>query len=140
MATPHPGYFFNLTDEGREFAEGLIHYGFFEVNENSLKTYFDPFALYLTPKEAYDDPSLVGQVSSTNASGLDYWNSVVTAEKKAFIGANSFDLSTPREIVQKEDRRLINRIQRKNVQGELDAMFEEQNIGSGIINTNSSTK
>ena len=35
---------------------------------------------------------------------------------------------------------LKRRIQRKNVQGELDAMFEEQNIGSGIINTNSSTK
>ena len=140
MATPHPGYFFNLTAEGREFAEGLIHYGFFEVNENSLKTYFDPFALYLTPKESYEDSSHIGRISSTTVSGLDYWNSVVSAEKKAFIGANSFDLSTPREIVQKEDRRLINRIRKNNVQSELDTMFEEQNIGSAINNTNYSTK
>ena len=140
MSTPHPGYFFNLTDDGKQFAEGLIHYGFFEVNEDSLKTYFDPFALYVTPKESYSDSSHVGRVSSTTASGIDYWNGVVASNKKALGGYNRFDLSTPREIVQKEDNRLINRLRRKNVQGEPDAMFEEQTIGSSVTNTTYSTK
>ena len=140
MSTPHPGYFFNLTDEGKTFAEGLIHYGFFEVNEKSLKTYFDPFALYVTPKEAYADSMHIGHISSTTATGFDYWNGMISSQEKALSGGRPFDLRTPREIVQKEDRRLINRIRRNNIQDELDAMFEEQNISSGIDNTNYSTK
>lgn len=137
MATPHPGYFFNLTDEGREFAEGLIHYGFFEVNEKSLKTYFDPFALYVTPKEEYEDQNQVGMVSSTTASGLDYWDRMVSSIEKPLVGSRGFDLSTPREIIQREDRRLINRIRNRNVQKELDSMFESQNLDNSINNNQS---
>lgn len=140
MSTPHPGYFFNLTDEGNEFAQGLIHYGFFEINEDSLKTYFDPFALYVTPKEAYENASQVGMISSTTASGMDYWQGMVEARKKPLTTTHNFDLSTPREIVQKEDNKLLNRIRRRNVQSELDSMFEEQNIGASPIITNSTTK
>ena len=137
MATPHPGYFFNLTDEGREFAEGLIYYGFFEVNEKSLKTYFDPFALYVTPKEEYEDQNQVGMVSSTTASGLDYWDRMVSSIEKPLVGSRGFDLSTPREIIQREDRRLINRIRNRNVQKELDSMFESQNLDNSINNNQS---
>lgn len=142
MATPHPGYFFNLTDEGREFAQGLIHYGFFEINENSLKTYFDPFALYTTPKEEYQDQSSVGMISSTTASGTYYWDRMVEVREKPFTSTYPFDLSTPREIVEKEDKRLINRFRNRNLQRELDTMFEEQNItnGDSVTNTNGSTK
>lgn len=139
MSTPHPGYFFNLTDDGREFAQGLIHYGFFEVNEDSLKTYFDPFMLYVTPKEDYSNQDDIGRISSTTISGVDYWDRMVAARKDAIVGSNNFDLSTPREIVQKEDNRLINRIRRRNIQSELDNMFEEQN-SSGNVSSNISTK
>lgn len=140
MATPHPGYFFNLTDEGREFAEGLIHYGFFEVNEDSLKTYFDPFALYVTPKEAYDDQDNVGKISCTTASGVDYWDRMVSSIEKPLGGSRGFDLSTPREIVQREDRKLFNRIRNRNVQSELDSMFETEQLNSSSTLTNQSKK
>lgn len=139
MSTPHPGYFFNLTDEGREFAQGLIYYGFFEINEDSLKTYFDPFALYTTPKEDYEDQSHVGMVACTTANGTYYWDRMVEAREKPFIDSRRFDLSTPREIVAKEDRRFVNRFRNRNVQCELDAMFEEKNIGSSTT-TNISKK
>ena len=129
MSTPHPGYFFNLTDEGRDFANGLIHYGFFEINEQSLKTYFDPFSLYVTPKEEYHDSSQIGRISSTTSSGFDYWNKMIEARKKPNVGSHNFDMRTPREIVLKEDNRLLNRIRGRNVQGELDRMFEEQHSG-----------
>ena len=140
MSTPHPGYFFNLTDKGRSFAEGLIHYGFFEVNEDSLKTYFDPFALYVTPKEEYEDQSYVGKVSSTTASGVDYWERMISSIEKPLVDSRGFDLSTPREIVQKEDRRLINRIRRRNVQSELDSMFETEQLNTTNTLTTQSKK
>ena len=135
MSTPHPGYFFNLTDEGREFAQGLIHYGFFEVNEDSLKTYFDPFKLYVTPKEDYANKEDVGRVSSTEVTGTEYWGRMVEARKDVMTSSNNFDLSTPREIVQKEDSKLLNRLRRRNIQGELDSMFEEQNSPFATKNT-----
>lgn len=59
MSAPHPGYFFNLTENGRNFANNLIYYGYFEVTDGNLKQYFDPFALYVTPKEAYENNDLV---------------------------------------------------------------------------------
>lgn len=142
MSTPHPGYFFNLTEEGKEFAEGLIHYGFFEINEDSLKTYFDPFALYVTPKESYAESSYVGRISSTTATGTDYWERMVDARKRPMTLSHNFDLSTPREIVAKEDNKLFNKLRNKNVQKELDSMFEEQQTGTNnLINiSNNSTK
>lgn len=140
MSTPHPGYFFNLTEEGREFANGLIHYGFFEINEASLKTYFDPFALYVTPKEDYQDSSLVGRVSSTDANGYYYWDRMVDARKSPNVGSHNFDLRTPREVVLKEDNKLINRIRGRNIQGELDRMFEEQHSGGQVVTTSTSKK
>lgn len=140
MSTPHPGYFFNLTDEGRDFANGLIHYGFFEINEQSLKTYFDPFSLYVTPKEEYRDSSQIGRVSSTTSSGFDYWNKMIEARKKPNAGSHNFDMRTPREIVLKEDNRLLNRIRGRNVQGELDRMFEEQHSGGEANLTTTSKK
>ena len=140
MSTPHPGYFFNLTDEGKEFASGLIHYGFFEINEDSLKTYFDPFALYVTPKESYQDSSLVGRVASTDANGYYYWERMVESRKKPNVGYHNFDLRTPREVALKEDNKLINRIRGRNIQGELDRMFEEQYSGIQTVNENTSKK
>lgn len=135
MSTPHPGYFFNLTDEGRMFAKELIYSGFFEVNEDSLKTYFDPFVLYATPKESYDDPSLVGHVASTTANGKYYFQRMYDARVNPLVSStDEFDLSTPREIMKREDNRLINRIRGRNTQSELDAMFEEQQIVSSKKN------
>ena len=109
-------------------------YPFFEVNEKSLKTYFDPFALYVTPKEEYEDQNQGGMISSTTASGLDYWDRMVSSIEKPLVGSRGFDLSTPREIIQREDRRLINRIRNRNVQKELDSMFESQNLDNSINN------
>ena len=40
---------------------------------------------------------------------MDYWNRMVISNKKPFIGRHSFDLSTPRDIVMKEDNKLINK-------------------------------
>lgn len=135
MSTPHPGYFLNLTEKGRNFAQELIYYGYFKINEDNLKTYFDSFALYVTPKEEYEDISQVGMISSTTISGIDYWNGMLAARKKLFITSYKFDLSTPREIIQKEANKLLNRILRKNIQSELDKLFEEQNIE--VTSTNS---
>lgn len=72
VATPHPGYFLNLTPQGREFANELIKDGYFLMNDENTKLYCDAFQLYVTPKEDYTDKSLVGKVSFTGYSGADY--------------------------------------------------------------------
>ena len=64
---------------------------------------------------------------------------MVEARKDVMTSSNNFDLSTPREIVQKEDSKLLNRLRRRNIQGELDAMFEEEN-SSSHVSSNLSTK
>lgn len=137
MSTPHPGYFFNLTDKGKRFAEGLIHYGYYEVNEDSLKTYFDPFALYTTPKEAYENSDDVGKVSSTTFSGSDYWNRITSNICEPLTADNKYDLSTPRENIERERNKLSSKIKRVFQRQELDDMFVIEDSSS---KTNSSTK
>ena len=139
MATPHPGYFFNLTDEGRNFAQGLIHYGYFEINEDSLKTYFDPFALYVTPKEAYENQNDVGMISSTTATGTDYWERMVTCREKPLRGSYGFDLETPKESIERENNKLRNRISRLFHRQELNDMFEIVD-DTANVNSNNSKK
>ena len=62
---------------------------------------------------------------------------MVSSIEKPLVGSRGFDLSTPREIIQREDRRLINRIRNRNVQKELDSMFESQNLDNSINNNQS---
>ena len=113
MSCPHPGYFFNLTDTGKQFATDLIHFGFFEVSEDTLKTYFDPFVLYTTPKEEYEDIADIGNISNTSNEGIDYWQAIVDNIESPFGSTREFDLNTPIEIISMEDRQLLNRL--KNI-------------------------
>lgn len=137
MATPHPGYFFNLTEEGKNFAEDLIHYGYYEVNEDSLKTYFDPFALYVTPKGAYENSDDVGKVSSTTFSGNDYWDRITSNISKPLSASREFDLSTPKEDIEQERNKLSSKIKRVFKRQELDDMFVIEDVST---NTNTSKK
>ncbi len=136
MSTPHPGYFFNLTDKGREFASDLITYGYFEATDSNIKTYFDPFALYVTPKEAYENSGDVGKISRTSTPGSQYFRMMVETHNDWTIGRNNFDLTTPGEHFDRERRKVINRIKSKLGRSELDEMFEIVDGSTQPINLN----
>jgi len=99
MSTPHPGYFLKLNKKGTEFANNLITYGYFEINEDNIKTYFDAFRLYLTPKEEYTLDNL-GLRSSTNLTSYYYLNRIedaINIDKKYDINYR-MNVKTPIEI------------------------------------------
>ena len=106
MATPHPGYFFNLTEKGKEFANQLIKDGYFELTEENLKTYLDPFALYITPKEAYGNKNDLGKISCTTTTSNEYWQKIlkVADKNEIILGNQLLNLDTPKEIVAKKNR------------------------------------
>ena len=136
MSTPHPGYFFNLTNEGREFANNLIHYGYFEVDDDSLKQYFDPFVLFVTPKESYKNCDDIGKIHSTTVDGKYYWNRLVNNVQKPFRGSHGFDMSTPKENIEKEKGKLGNRIKRVLGKKELDEMFVIDDVSNNVNSSN----
>ena len=113
MSTPHPGYFYNLTKEGRKFANNLIKYGYFLIDDDSLKQYFDPFRLYLTPKEEYDRKTL-GLISSTNLTGRYYHDKAFKVIDKKPM-KSGFNITTPMEKIINKKRKMLYRI--KNMFG-----------------------
>lgn len=125
MATPHPGYFFNLTEKSKAFANQLIKDGYFELTEENLKTYLDPFALYVTPKEAYTDQNNLGKVAHTTTTANEYWQQILNVANKnePLLGNESFNLDTPKEIVAKKNRSFKNKIKNFFQKQELEDMF-----------------
>ena len=75
-ATPSPGYFLNLTEEGKNFATSLLYYGYFETTDQLLKMYGDAFKLFTIESNEYNDPSLVGKVSNLNIDVNYYRNNL----------------------------------------------------------------
>lgn len=139
MSTPHPGYFLNLTENGRTFANNLIHFGYFEATEENLKTYFDSFVLYTTPKQAYKNQSLIGKISTTTISGNDYWNQIIKNIEKPLPISSNIQIETPKEIVNKEDRKLLNKIRNKIInKKELDSLFIDED--STLVNLSNDKK
>lgn len=125
MATPHPGYFFNLTEKSKAFANQLIKDGYFELTEENLKTYLDPFALYVTPKEAYTNQNNLGKVAHTTTTANEYWQQILNVANKnePLLGNESFNLDTPKEIVAKKNRSFKNKIKNFFQKQELEDMF-----------------
>lgn len=125
MSTPHPGYFFNLTEKGKKFANQLIKDGYFELTEENLKTYLDPFTLYVTPKEAYTNQNNLGKVAHTTTTANEYWQQIlnVASKKETLLGNESFNLDTPKEIVAKKNRSFKNRIKNFFQKQELEDML-----------------
>lgn len=112
MSTPHPGYFLNLTESGRQFANGLIENGYFELTKENIKRYFDAFALYLTPKEKYLNDDLLGRISETDKSS-DYYMDLVYQNIEDEFYVSNRDVFSPLEIKEKEQNRFINRLKSK---------------------------
>lgn len=111
MSTPHPGYFLNLNDDKRKFANKLIEKGYFEVTDENLKTYFDSFVLYLTPKEKYSNQSQVGKIDSTIYSASDYQSLINKSIDEFNLKPKSENvLLTPLELITKNNNKLINKI------------------------------
>ena len=108
MSTPHPGYFYNLTDKGRKFANDLITYGYFETTDENLKQYFDPFRLYITPKEEYDRDSL-GLISSTNLTG-NYYRNKIEQVLEDYVMKSRKNIETPTEKIIDKKRKMLYRI------------------------------
>lgn len=77
LSTPRPGYFLNLTEDGRNFANELITYGYFEITEEKLKRYGDAFALYAKPKEDYSSLDLVGTTDTTPTTANEYMDRII---------------------------------------------------------------
>ena len=71
-STPFPGYFFNLTEKGKKFANDLIKTGYFELSDENTKLYFDCFNLYLKDKNQYDNINLLGKIATTDLSASTY--------------------------------------------------------------------
>ena len=72
-ATPMPGYFLSLTEEGTQFAKDINYYGYFEKTDTNFKMYCDSFKLFTMGKEDYEDPSLVGNISKLDID-LNFYN------------------------------------------------------------------
>lgn len=102
MATPHPGYFLGLTEEGRSFANDLITYGYFFMSDDNVKRYFDAFKLYLTPKDMYTDDTL-GKVSSTSFTG-DYYKQRIESCIKQNTMRHYYQVETPLEHIEKQKK------------------------------------
>lgn len=107
-ATPHPGYFLKLHEEGTILANNLIKYGYFEATNSNLKTYFDSFYYYLKKKEDYEKDNL-GQEFSSLFTGNYYLNKILTNSNNNLIKPN-FEVQTPCEIVDYENKKLKNRL------------------------------
>lgn len=114
MSTPHPGYFLNMSEDKKAFANELIKKGYFEVTDKNIKTYFDSFALYLTPKEKYNSDELVGRISQTNNNAKDYVDLINKSIKEQVLTPRkSENLPTPKEIVNKKKGSFFNYISGK---------------------------
>lgn len=109
MSTPHPGYFLNLNDKTRNFAKDLIHLGYFEISDENIKMYCDAFALYLTPKEDYENKDLIGRIFSTNISGSEYLQKIINSFKKGSIKSGK-EILTPLESITLERKKLMNKL------------------------------
>lgn len=111
MATPRPGYFMNLTADGRRFANELITYGYFEITEPKLKRYSDAFALYAKPKEKYKALELVGTTDTTNTTANEYMDRII---ENPYM--SSFHMRTPvitaLEQVKAERKKFFNTLKR----------------------------
>lgn len=107
MATPYPGYFLNLTDEGRLFANSVIENGYFLFNEDNIKVYCDAFKLYVTPKEAYMNQELVGKISSTDYSFRDYISLIQQSIDNKHLKSD-ITIETPIELKRKMDSGILN--------------------------------
>lgn len=131
MSTPHPGYFLNLTENGRNFANNLIRFGYFEATNENLKMYFDAYKLYITPKEEYEDPNLIGKISTTTITGEEYWRKIIKSIEKPLPVSSNIKVETPKEIVNKEDRKILNKIRNKLIhKKELDSLFIDEDLNS----------
>ena len=108
MTVPKPGYFFNLTEEGRTFANKLITYGYFVMTPENIKRYFDAFRLYLTPRDEfyYND---LGSTSTTALTSEYYEDRIEKSIKPNKIPAR-IHVKTPVEIVTEEQRKILNRL------------------------------
>ena len=111
MATPRPGYFMNLTEEGRNFANELITYGYFEITEEKLKRYSDAFALYAKPKEKYKALELVGTTDTTSTSANEYMDRIIENPYMSSFHSRT-PIITASEYVAAERKRFSNVMKR----------------------------
>ena len=109
MASPHPGYFLKLYDKGTTFANNLIKYGYFEVNNDNIKTYFDSFYFYLKKMESYEDQNKVGKEYISPIKGEDYLKEIFKHPTDWKI-PSGLKIKTPLEMVEEEQKKLKNRL------------------------------
>lgn len=108
-ATPHPGYFLNLTKIGQQFANRLISLGYFENTPENLKIYFDSFALFLTDKEKYSNKNDIGKISKTPIAGTKYQELLKKDYHKDYHD-DSYEVQTPLEEITIQKNKLKNRL------------------------------
>ena len=111
MATPRPGYFMNLNEEGRKLATELITYGYFEITEEKLKRYSDAFALYAKPKEKYRSLDLVGTTDTTSTKAIEYMDRILENPYMSSFHSRT-PIITACEYVAQERKRFVNVIKR----------------------------
>ena len=111
MATPRPGYFMNLNEEGRKLACELITYGYFEITEEKLKRYSDAFALYAKPKEKYKALELVGTTDTTSTKATEYMDRILENPYMSSFHSRT-PIITACEYVAQERKRFVNVIKR----------------------------
>lgn len=111
MATPRPGYFMNLSTNGKAFANELITYGYFEITSEKLKRYSDAFALYAKPKDKYRNPEEVGAVDFTDTTATEYMDRILENPYMSSFHSRT-PIVTPIEIVTEERKKFGNKMKR----------------------------
>ncbi len=109
-ATPHPAYFYNLSEEGRSLAKEIIRYGYFEATPENIKRYFDGFYFYLKDKDSYEDKKMVGKEYISPISSQEYSEIIDRCEDKKNLMSSRLTIRTPLEKIEIERKRMKSRI------------------------------
>ncbi len=105
-ATPDPGYFLSLTEEGTSFATSLLYYGYFETTDENLKMYLDSFALSGIEANEYPDKSYIGNVSNLNVD-VNYYRNKLNNSYGAPQENRHLIIETPLEQYYKYNKKSI---------------------------------
>lgn len=107
-ATPSPGYFFNQSDKGQSLAINILYYGYFNTSDENLKIYGDAFRLFTMEEDDYEDPSMVGKISSLITNPGEYRTNLDNAKNKA-MKVNYLIIKSPlQEYLERTKKNLIN--------------------------------
>ncbi len=89
----YPGYFLNLTEEGRKFGQELLNKGFFKITDQNIKLYCDSFVSYFNSVWQRKD-------DSNFKSALEYRNGIFKLDSEKCDSVDDGIKLTPSKILE----------------------------------------